>query len=148
MRETKTDLVVPGDAYLMVFDSKGKPFSQYNPDANGMVVGKLEPGNYSAYVVCDNRPQPERRFHSLVTAGHTTAIPGTDGHTLTVPQTATVPVFASESADSESPHRPLPTKVIFQATAPANAANDGLLPRKFLYDLSVGDRDTPHRRRP
>jgi hypothetical protein len=138
VREEKTDIVVPG-AMLLVLDAAGKPYSEYDPDGDGMVVGKLAPGAYTAQIIADNRPHGEP-IPFVITSGKSTTLKGKNGRTITVPRSALVNVQITETKDSANPGRPLPAKVSIVGTSPAIAANDGAEPRKYLYNLPLGDR--------
>jgi hypothetical protein len=140
--EQTTHLPITKASLIVLKD--GQAFLQYQVDANGVAIGHLAPGNYTAEAVCDNR----ERFPPIpfsVRAGETTQIAGGDPtmpYALAMPRNALLNVLVHEGGGAND-GRPLPAKVTLVGTSPSNPAWDGLPPRKYLYDLTVGDRMLP-----
>lgn len=139
VREAETNAVVP-DASLVVLGADGKPFSQYDPDADGRVTGRLPAGKYKAIVVADNRDltseiEFEVRSGFTTEIDNTAAVRSTAARTLEVPRTSRLVVKITDKDGL-----PLPGRVTLLAEAPSSVRTAGVEPRKFLYDLALGQR--------
>lgn len=146
VREADTNVVVPG-ASVVVLDEQGRPFSQYDPDADGRISGALPPGKYAAVVVCDHRATT-RPVAFTVEEAKTTEILSTTAaglltRTLEVPRNALLDVRVTEATAGPSHGRPVPAKVTLLGVSPWSPARVGEPPRKFLYDLRLGERMRP-----
>jgi hypothetical protein len=123
VRDQATQGPVEG-ASVIVYDAQGKPANQFYTDARGQFRGKLPPGRWTATVTSD--PMSSEPVAFEVQAGK-----GAFAE-LSLPSPARVQVQIRDEAG-----QPIPGKVTVVGTI--NPADAGKEPRKFLFDLKVGE---------
>lgn len=143
VREAGTGVVVPG-ASVIVLDDQGRPYAEYTPDGEGRISGSLPPGRYDAVVTCDHRER-STRVPFFIEADKTVELASKSesqtSRTLEVPRNAILNVLVTERGEGAG--RPMPAKITLVGTSAWKAENRGLPPRKFLYDLKLGERMRP-----
>ena len=151
--DTGTGQPVSG-ARVMLFDSRGLPYSEVDTDSSGRFAADVEPGTYSWLVASHGRfPYPAEADRSVEFNGFT--MTGSDGdqvedvfRLIRVPGTAGVGVRVRDNTG-----RPLPAKVTLVSTFELperclNCERDGqdclleCAPRNYLFDFTLGE----HRR--
>lgn len=120
-------------ASVLIMDEEGQPYSQATANADGRFRCRLAPGTYYYQVVANGRYRFPTAYEGSFNSTRFDVVEGKGRYAyIRLPEPATLDVMVRDRSGQA-----MPAKV--SVVGHYDAAFDGLNPRDFLFDLSLGE---------